>query len=113
MPEDMNISDAISFEGITCLLAPGGDFRTSKKLNQLLRSSSHLHKAKFISCNVYGNCGYVFNDFQAGFEVLDVDGEQSKDVKCPPNFSPSRSSHQRFGRAGPPRDASGRATFHQ
>jgi ubiquitin-activating enzyme E1 len=35
---------------------------------------------KHIGCNVLGVCGYVCDDFMEGFEVLDSDGEVTREV---------------------------------
>lgn len=35
---------------------------------------------KLIACKLYGNCGYIFNDFGRSFEVFDADGEEQQEV---------------------------------
>ena len=69
----------------TSVIVPGGSFRMQKRVNALVRASSR-RKATFTSCGVFGNTGYVFNDFQNDFEVIDVDGEQEREV-CRPIIS--------------------------
>eukprot|EP01036_Dinobryon_divergens_P032035 gene32035-41543_t len=68
----------------TAVVIPGGSFRLLKKINAALRASSsqekNHQKTSFTACNVLGNCGFVFNDFQREFEVVDVDGERDKEV---------------------------------
>lgn len=68
----------------TAVVIPGGSFRLLKKINGALRASSskgqNQQKTSFTACNVLGNCGFVFNDFQREFEVVDVDGERDKEV---------------------------------
>lgn len=33
-----------------------------------------------VACDVQGVCGYVFNNFQQQFHVIDTDGEERKEV---------------------------------
>lgn len=35
---------------------------------------------KYIASNIYGNCGFVFDDFLSDFSVSDVDGEATRRV---------------------------------
>ena len=78
------------------VVVPDGSFRLLKKVNAALRASSlsvgemkeqSRGRTTFTACTVLGNCGFVFNDFQREFEVVDVDGEREKEVNhCSSHF---------------------------
>jgi hypothetical protein len=55
---------------------------TDLSFTELLKINDFCEKinAKMIACNVYGNIGYIFNDFLNYFEIEDVDGEDIKEV---------------------------------
>ena len=60
----------------TSIIGANIPFSKLRKIDNLCRST----KVTLTSASVYGNCGYVFNDFLKKFEVLDTDGETTKEV---------------------------------
>ena len=74
-----NIFDNQTFfsnNNFTSVIATNVPFTSLIKIDNLCRSA----KVTLTAATVYGNCGYVFNDFLKKFQILDLDGEPVKEV---------------------------------
>ncbi|CDU20777.1 ubiquitin-activating enzyme E1, putative [Plasmodium yoelii] len=69
-----NVKFIEQFDVVVCCDAKDSDII---KYNNLVRSIENKNIA-FLSCNIYGLCGYIFNDFGNNFICYDKDGENVK-----------------------------------
>lgn len=61
---------------ITAVVASNTNFTVLNELDLSCQQAG----VKLVACGVHGVCGYVFNNFQREFRVVDADGEERKEV---------------------------------
>lgn len=58
------------------VVSVGNSLEYNKRINNICRKA----RALFVASNLYGNIGYIFDDFLGNFTVTDADGEVGKEV---------------------------------
>ena len=77
MSDDTELATAESAKSITVAICAENSIKIMKEFC----SRFHSLGIKHIGCNVKGVSGFVCDDFLSGFQVVDSDGEFSREVR--------------------------------